>query len=117
MIEALFFPLSPSPCGGVMAFSVHLNSYVLVILCALLWYGDRQLAAKHAEECQGGMLPIATDRLEFGKQRGEILIIICAKISVLHRANQTVWRTGIVRIRLPAKSQISKSFSARYGVR
>jgi hypothetical protein len=45
-----------------MAFAVHLNSYVLVILCALLWYGDRQLAAKHAEECQGDMLPIATDR-------------------------------------------------------
>jgi hypothetical protein len=45
-----------------MAFAVHLTSYVLVILCALLWYVDRQLAAKHAEECQGDMLPVATDR-------------------------------------------------------
>jgi hypothetical protein len=36
-----------------MAFAVHLTSYVLVILCALLWHGDRQLAAQHAEECQG----------------------------------------------------------------
>jgi hypothetical protein len=120
-----------------MAFAVHLNSYVLVILCALMWYGDRQLSAQHAEECQGDMLPIVAGRHMspiVADRRGNFNNIIFtvmyeregdhrlflqsyAKISVLHRANQTVRRTGIVRISLPAKSQISKYISARYGVR